>query len=674
LCDLVIQPTVTGPMIEIEGTASQSSTVSDAEASRAIDGNLDQTWIGKSVTHTSQGDDDDLDPWWQLELTDETSVEHVRIFNRNDCCGSRLNNAILELYDASGEVVFTRNLGQAENIKEVFLGGAYTIQMIRIKLYGYKPRDRQPDYARVLTYISVGDEPRLTCETTAAPTASLEPSLSPTVTYSPTIFRAVPNDVVLLRDNTPCIFQVNPANHPDRYKCTLERTASNSEPGGSNNTPVLIAGFNDCVIEIQPMTWSWAGTMFIFESDASLEDVNACFITGQLLKEMRPVTPSPKPTLPQLSDKPTDLPTESPSTAEPTLFPLTLSPTSNPTGTPTLEVCSPIPNDVVLKRDSNPCVFQHNPSNHVDRYKCTLEQTVSNGEPGGSDNAPVAISGFEGCVLVVKPMTWSWAGTMFIFESDDSIETINGCFAAGELLSWADTGSGYIGAVTLVSQERRLACLVDDIQYSLGQRERYPSCDAIALLCIGTHKSSDDTDIHTSGDRRPDAFASFLLHRNMAGSKAVRWAGRAGLKGIIGRRPQHRNLIDKSYRPSNATGKQEFRRTSLASWLITREPQPLSQFAFGLTKKMFSSAARTNLSSQQVTTDYELIGEGKYRTAYSGTYIGGNRNQQAAVCKCFKDHFREIENEYFASDFMIADKAIQMPRNGIESVRKMQRY
>ena len=79
-----------------------------------------------------------MDPWWQLELTDETLVEHIRIFNRNDCCGSRLNNAILELYDASGETVFTRNLGEAEDVKEVFLGGAYTVQMIRIKLYGYK--------------------------------------------------------------------------------------------------------------------------------------------------------------------------------------------------------------------------------------------------------------------------------------------------------------------------------------------------------------------------------------------------------------------------------------------------------------------------------------------------------------------------------------------------------
>ena len=186
------------------------------------------------------------------------------------------------------------------------------------------------------------------------------------------------------------------------------------------------------------------------------------------------MTPSPKPTLPQMSDEPTGQPTDSPSTSDPTLGPSTLSPTSNPTDTPTLkvckkicltvssseseplpcqptnrptdtchvvEVCSPVPNDVVLKRDSNPCVFQHNPSNHVDRYKCTLEPTVSNSEPGGSDNAPVSIAGFEDCVLVVKPMTWSWDGTMFIFESDDSIETINGCFAAGELLSWAGTGS-----------------------------------------------------------------------------------------------------------------------------------------------------------------------------------------------------------------------------------------
>ena len=73
-----------------------------------------------------------------------------------------------------------------------------------------------------------------------------------------------------------------------------------------------------------------------------------------------------------------------------------------------------------------------------------------------------------------------------------------------------------------------------------------------------------------------------------------------------------------------------------------------------------SSAARTNLTSNSVQLHPDrILGEGAFRTAYAATYIGGNRNSQEAVAKCFKSQYRVLESDFFESDFEVADKAIQ---------------
>jgi len=72
------------------------------------------------------------------------------------------------------------------------------------------------------------------------------------------------------------------------------------------------------------------------------------------------------------------------------------------------------------------------------------------------------------------------------------------------------------------------------------------------------------------------------------------------------------------------------------------------------------NAARTNLSSTQCEIhSYEAVGSGAFRDVVEGTYIGGNRNQQAAVCKAFKHKFHHLEEEYYEMDFKVTDKAIQ---------------
>ncbi|KAL7541977.1 LOW QUALITY PROTEIN: hypothetical protein ACHAXR_011398 [Thalassiosira sp. AJA248-18] len=465
LCEVVIPPVATGPLVEIKGTASQSSTAVGAEAGRAIDGNLDQAWAGNSITHTT-GDDEDLDPWWELLLDDETLVEHVRVLNRNDCCGQRLSNAILELYDVGGDVVYTHNLGADESIKDIYLGTVYAVKMLRIKLHGYKvlslaevqlfaplaeARDRLPDFARVVTYISSGarsgGEPRITCETTSAPTRSLEPSVSPTWTVQPTVYRAVPKDVVLLRTGSLCVSQINPSNHPDRFKCMIEMTVSSNEPGGHWNNEVVMNGKDGCDIVVRPVTWAWGGNAFIFQSTSSLDDINACFAMGELVTEKQSVSP---PVLPE-SDEPSFQPSLLPSD-EPSVF-LTDEPSSSKPSTETtcqmVEVCthvseSPsqqptpvkpsIPIDVMLLRDNSQCIFQSNPTNHPDRFKCMLEPTSQNSEPGTHGSALVRLWGANNCMIDVRPVTWAWEGNAFIFESEESLEVISNCLAPGTLI------------------------------------------------------------------------------------------------------------------------------------------------------------------------------------------------------------------------------------------------
>ena len=69
--------------------ASQSSTGSGGDASRAIDGNYDNNYSsGLSTTHTLNA----AGSYWQVDLGSSQSINNVVLFNRGDCCGDRLSN------------------------------------------------------------------------------------------------------------------------------------------------------------------------------------------------------------------------------------------------------------------------------------------------------------------------------------------------------------------------------------------------------------------------------------------------------------------------------------------------------------------------------------------------------------------------------------------------------
>lgn len=80
-------------------SATQSSTGFGGSASRGVDGKKDGQWRNGGVTHTGR----QTDPWWFVDLETETEIDLVRVYNRMDCCGSRLRDFTIEIFASLAE-------------------------------------------------------------------------------------------------------------------------------------------------------------------------------------------------------------------------------------------------------------------------------------------------------------------------------------------------------------------------------------------------------------------------------------------------------------------------------------------------------------------------------------------------------------------------------------------
>lgn len=99
-------------------SATQSSTLSNfylPVASKAVDGNTDGFFTSGSTTHTNNGD---LNPWWEVDLGGDFSIDRVKLWNRQDCCSYRLSNAIVDLLDGSGNVVASGSVGDMAGVRD----------------------------------------------------------------------------------------------------------------------------------------------------------------------------------------------------------------------------------------------------------------------------------------------------------------------------------------------------------------------------------------------------------------------------------------------------------------------------------------------------------------------------------------------------------------------------
>ncbi|GMH44697.1 hypothetical protein BSKO_12649 [Bryopsis sp. KO-2023] len=96
LCEVEVYANVAGPvpppkdfLVSLRKTVRQSSTAYGGIAQRAVDGNANSMWAGKSCTHTG------LAPkpvWWQVDLGKVFKLTRVKITNRGDCCWDRLRD------------------------------------------------------------------------------------------------------------------------------------------------------------------------------------------------------------------------------------------------------------------------------------------------------------------------------------------------------------------------------------------------------------------------------------------------------------------------------------------------------------------------------------------------------------------------------------------------------
>ncbi|XP_071954526.1 sushi, von Willebrand factor type A, EGF and pentraxin domain-containing protein 1-like [Antedon mediterranea] len=74
--------------------ANQSSTHGPGVANRAVDGGTNGNYFAHSCSHTLHGR---KNPWWYVDLGSSTTISKIVIYNRDDCCGDRLDGAVVSV-------------------------------------------------------------------------------------------------------------------------------------------------------------------------------------------------------------------------------------------------------------------------------------------------------------------------------------------------------------------------------------------------------------------------------------------------------------------------------------------------------------------------------------------------------------------------------------------------
>ena len=68
-------------MLDEIGTAKQSSSYNSNNALKALDGNRNQNWNGRSCGHTAVGQ---TTAWWRLDIGQQVNIYNIVIYYRND--------------------------------------------------------------------------------------------------------------------------------------------------------------------------------------------------------------------------------------------------------------------------------------------------------------------------------------------------------------------------------------------------------------------------------------------------------------------------------------------------------------------------------------------------------------------------------------------------------------
>lgn len=85
----------------VGGIVTQSSTVANGEAAKAIDGNSVGIWVNSSSNSISKTNVENS-PWWQVDVGVSTQplIDAIRIYGRTDCCREELSDFYVMVSDA----------------------------------------------------------------------------------------------------------------------------------------------------------------------------------------------------------------------------------------------------------------------------------------------------------------------------------------------------------------------------------------------------------------------------------------------------------------------------------------------------------------------------------------------------------------------------------------------
>lgn len=94
------------------GDTSQSSEDFRGQAARAIDGNTDGDFFkAQTVTHTLTEEN----PWWEVKLSREATVDRIVLWNRTGGVEKRLDGAIIQLLDVNHMPIWEQKLTELPN-------------------------------------------------------------------------------------------------------------------------------------------------------------------------------------------------------------------------------------------------------------------------------------------------------------------------------------------------------------------------------------------------------------------------------------------------------------------------------------------------------------------------------------------------------------------------------
>jgi hypothetical protein len=118
------------------GIAEQSCSLGDARAHLAIDGRTNGDFSKGSVSSTCC---DEGDQWWKVTFPygSENFIHSITIYNREDCCGERLNDFMIEVLDADDNVVWSHHQDFSVGLRNIWtpddgtIGCTVRIRMLR---------------------------------------------------------------------------------------------------------------------------------------------------------------------------------------------------------------------------------------------------------------------------------------------------------------------------------------------------------------------------------------------------------------------------------------------------------------------------------------------------------------------------------------------------------------